>query len=161
MLSEATAALGALKALTEMAKAVIDAKSESDRLAAVAKLQSALIDVQQNTLALQANAAELQDELIKLRRKNTELQAAKSDLDRYTQVQFQSTGAMVYELKEERVNPGELPHYLCPSCFVKSRKSILQKSGRHLICTECKSSFPTAPPRQLNRVRTRRTDMRI
>lgn len=35
MLSEATAALGALKALTEMAKAVIDAKSESDRLEAV------------------------------------------------------------------------------------------------------------------------------
>jgi len=137
MLSETVTALGGLKTAFDVAKALISAKSDSERLAAIADLQAALIDIQHQTLALQAAMAELQDEAITLRRSNETLQRRSTDLSRYQLVKFDETGAAAYRLRPEHVGGDEIDHYLCPNCYQKGEKSILQEDGRSLFCPSC------------------------
>lgn len=137
MLSQTVTAIGGLKTAFDVVKALISAKSESERLAAVADLQTALIDIQQHTLGLQAKMAELQDEAITLRRSNEALQRRETDLSRYQLVKFEETGASAYRLKIEHVSAEEIEHYLCPNCYQKGEKSILQENGRSLFCPSC------------------------
>ena len=53
---------------------------------------------------------------------------------------------LAYELKPDCVN-GEPVHRICPACYQKDRKSLLQPTGRVFSaqaqwhCPECKADF--------------------
>lgn len=137
MLGETISAIGGLKSAIDILQTILKAKNESDRVAALADLQSALIDIQQQALAMQSKLGELQDETIRLRRENEAMKHRASDLSRYQLVKFPETGAIAYELKQEQRGKDEIDHYLCANCFGKGVKAILQEAGRSLDCQSC------------------------
>ncbi|HEV2538231.1 MAG TPA: hypothetical protein VGU03_00845 [Frateuria sp.] len=152
MLGETVAALGGVKSAIEIVKTILQAKSESDRLSAIGELQAALIEIQQQAMALQATVAELQDKEAGLRRENEALRQRASDLSRYQLLQFPETGAIAYELKDELRTQGEVRHFLCANCYQKGEKAILQQHERSLVCQSCTNRIYTKkmPPLRIS-----------
>lgn len=148
MIQELTTAIASIKTSTEIAKGILSLKSD------VAKNQ-AVIDIQNNLLGLQGIIYELNE---KLMAKDTEIEELRIKLSRlndwdgvtarYELKQF--NGSVVYVLKQE-YQTEEPIHMICPSCFGKNEKSILQarnisgRFGQDFVCISCNSIIQHIP----------------
>ena len=135
-MEELADARSGLKTAYEIAKGL---KDIDDRV----KLNAAVMDLQERILSAQQAAMDAQ---ARLQRLEAEL-AARDDWD-----------ATAYELRPDRAN-GEDVHRICPNCYQKRARSILQHRFRdasqreHFICPSCDKEFifGVAVPIRVNR----------
>ena len=135
-----------LKTALDIVKGIREAKSATETESKVAELQAALLDTQ--ILAISATNAqvELQKKVGEL---EEQLKAANEwggQEGRYSLVCPWRGSAQVYALKES-VSEGEPPHFLCPNCFHRKEKAILNPMHQdgHILsaCSSCTARIDT------------------
>lgn len=147
MVGELFAGLGAFKTMFDMTKAVQNAHDVATRDRAVIELQKEILTAQMQQATLVERIRELETQVAGFEKWDAEK-------DRYALTDF-GGHSFAYSVKPEAAN-GEPPHRICPNCYEKRQKAILQfrfnaASGRERwICNGCKTEFEfghPAPPR--------------
>jgi hypothetical protein len=143
MLAEAAAALSSLKAASDIARAMVDVRDAS-------KLNSQIAELQQAIIAAQVQAITLAEKNVTLATRAQELEAECkrltdwSDEAKCYEIRQIAAGVFVYMAIADTTSSLEHKIKLCPNCFNKRSKSILQQSvenpGRHigLNCHLCR-----------------------
>jgi hypothetical protein len=142
------AALGGLKSAGEIAKAILQLKSDTERQAKIIELQSVILAAQSSAISAQSDQYAMLEEVRSLKEEVAKVKAWETQKQRYQMVQ-PYTGATVYALKKA-MSEGEPPHYICANCYQAGKRSILQngqdKNGwTVLLCPNlsCKSEART------------------
>lgn len=118
------AALSSLKALMDIGQAMRDLKADANIQAKVIELQNQILATQDYLYKAQSEQFDLRKKLSDSEAELTSLHARDAEMKRYGLVE-PSAGVFVYVLKDEF--RGEEPiHWLCPTCYDKKTKSILQ-----------------------------------
>lgn len=155
MIAEISAALASAKASFEMTKALLQISTD-------VKVQQAVIELQQSILGLQSEVMAVHGKMEELSRVKDEVEKKLEDKVRWDEEEKRYTltelapGILVYALKEGQKG-SEPAHYLCPNCFQKKEKSILQKPSpnhRNYKCHRCAFEMipvprPPQPPRAI------------
>jgi hypothetical protein len=151
MAAELIAGLGAIKTAFDLAKGLKDIDDATRRNAAV-------IELQEKILAAQAAQSALVEQVGELEKQVAGFEAWEAQKQRYQLKDF-GGGTFAYELKAEETR-GEPLHRICPSCYEKGRRSILQFGAQNgfsqdrYLCPACDNSFdfgfrrPPTPPDQ-------------
>jgi hypothetical protein len=151
MAAEILAGLGALKTAFDLAKGLKDIDDAARRNAAV-------IELQEKILAAQEAQSTLVKHIDELEAKVTGYENWETEKKRYALTDF-GGNSFAYALKPEEAN-GEPAHRICPNCYEKRQKAILQfkfraATGRDKwICNNCSKEFEfghPAPPRTTSR----------
>jgi hypothetical protein len=145
-ISAIAGALTSLKAASEMTKAMIGLRdAETFRNKAI-ELQSVVLEAQAGAAAAYATQSELANRIGELERKIMQFENWDAEKKRY-ELKAVYKGYLAYALKPEMA-AGEPAHYLCPSCYQKGQKSILQEGygslgENRLACPDCKVHIVT------------------
>jgi hypothetical protein len=145
-------ALSSLKAAGEMASALKDVRDATLLQSKVFDLQREILSAQQAAISAQIGQSEMIAKIRQLEREKAELESWNQEQARYHLIDFGS-GTFAYVLKDDSRN-GEPSHRLCPACFQKKQKSILQfERLNHLkqektCCPCCKTVFDLGTPHQ-------------
>jgi ribosomal protein L32 len=138
MLSEIVAGIGALKTASEIAKTLIDIDDKVALNELAIKLQTQILTAQEAAISAQGRIQELEAVV----RASDEWKEQK---DRYKLVDY-GAGTFAWELRPECSN-GEPAHRVCPKCFEKRKRSILQFKNRtyahqdFFVCNSCETEF--------------------
>ena len=143
-LAELTAFISSVKASLELAKAVksITDKAEIDNK--LSEIRDSLFTVQERALALQSVHQDLIQEKGRLLQ-----EIAKFNDWQKTEAEYElhepDPGVFVYAYKKVK-NPSKPEHWLCPNCWAKKTKSILQRQyhrrqGAKYNCLNCEASI--------------------
>jgi len=122
MVGEVFAGIGGFKAMMDIAKMLIGANQTAAVNAAVIDLQSKILSAQEEYSTLLGKVAELETEVARLKAWDGEKQ-------RYELKKQGDTEVLAYTLKEG-VEPAEPAHSICPDCYQRRQKSLLQKETR-------------------------------
>ena len=149
MVADVVAGLGAIKTAFDIAKGLKDIDDAARRNAAV-------IDLQEKILAAQRAQAALVERIGDLEAKVASFEAWGAQKKRYELKDF-GGDTFAYELKQSEAG-GEPAHRICPSCYEKQQRHVLQARGRNAFsqdiyrCPGCAHSFefghrqpPTTP----------------
>ena len=142
-----------LKVATDIAKSIFEIKSttatesqNTEIRSKIIELQTALMGAQNSALSATTAQLELTE---KVRKLEEQLKAANEwggQESRYSLVCPWRSSAKVYALKES-VSEGESPHFLCPNCFHRKQKAILNpmyQDGEVLsACSSCAARINT------------------
>lgn len=147
-LGEAAAAVGGLKTAYEMAKGVQALTADVHIKLKTMELMEAILSAQQSALQAQEAQSEMLKRITELEAQIAGHDAWQREKSRYKLEEFPS-GAQVYVLRAEAAD-GEISHRLCPACFQKGEKSILQTVGKHsggelVQCIPCKNNLTLSP----------------
>jgi hypothetical protein len=138
-------AIGSLKAAGDIAKAMSGLHDAQVIQAKVIELQGVILAAQTNALAAQSDQLTLLEEIRTLKAKMAELEAWNAQKKRY-QLQDFGGGTFAYALKPEEAQ-GEPMHRICPACYEKGHRSVLQFQFRNAAhqdkynCPSCKTEF--------------------
>ena len=153
--------LGNLKAAADIAKTFIpliqeakskglDARYAAELNGKIADMQFALIDAQSDALASQEVQSKQSARIKELEQTIAEFENWEAEKARYTLVNASRAGATpIYLLRKDDAQQDEPLHYICPKCYERRVKSILQSKvlRRHGIlvlntsCPECEAKF--------------------
>jgi hypothetical protein len=141
------AAIGSLKAATDISRSLLQMKTMADVQGKVIELQSALLDAQNGALAATAAQFELLERIRALEAQLKEKGDWEAQRVRYLLVSPWRGPAQAYALKRD-VAEGEKPHLVCANCFHSSRRVILNpvsdKGGFvQMVCPACKATMDT------------------
>ena len=143
-----SALLAAIPGLAKAGADIASASDEAKRNAQLIEFQKALINANALIASVQQQNASLLREKDDLEKQIMQLENWKAEKDRYTMVTV-FEAATVYSLKESMSN-GEPPHFICPVCYQRGHKTLLQpkKAGTgfvHLYCPtpSCNFDIPT------------------
>lgn len=134
-----------LTAVGKMATSVAGKLLELNNLIQDAKVKNAVIEITTKVLELQQKLSEAQGDYDKLMQEKRGLEdklVAKQkweDVAQRYQLKKIDGGMFLYELSMQYAG-SQPPHYLCPNCFNKQTKSIMQvknKGSGVLSCHEC------------------------
>ena len=123
-----TSAASAFSQAHQIVKALLELKIESDSIAKVYQLQSLLAETQTAQLTLLEQNSALVQRKDELEKEIARFETWEAEAQRYKLHQIES-GIVTYALKES-VAGGEPPHWLCPDCYRKRQKSILNRIGK-------------------------------
>ena len=135
MYTEIVAAVQSTKTLTELIKSAKGLSNQVELLSAVNAVQEKLSQALVSNLEGVEKQSALSSEVRELKEKLREAENWERQIQRY-QLQALPTGTLAYSLKEG-MEEGEPHHYLCTSCVDNKQKSIMQPSGRTLVCPKC------------------------
>lgn len=136
----ATNAVGLVERLkSTLAKS--KAPSDPELRALIAELSEEVVNAKLANVDLKATLLEMKESAIEADAKN-------SEFDRY-ELWETPAGKLVYRLKEEKQG-SEPMHHICPNCYVKGSKSILQGGKSYLRCHSCETSFEYQKDRHLD-----------
>src|SRR5574340_867262 len=124
MYGEIVAAIQSTRALADLLRSAKDLANYNDVLTAVSEVNAKLMDA--TTVALASQEAQSRH-LARIRQLEAELEKVagwETLASRYV-LQDLAPGRFVYALRPESAN-GEPQHMLCPNCFVKHQKALLQ-----------------------------------
>src|ERR1700691_5304381 len=130
-----TALFTSLKAITDLAKLLIDSRDAGVVRAKAIELQREIIAAQASTLTAQASQFALLDRVRELEKQVTDLKAWEAEKQKYELKDLRPSpfpdrsGAPAYALKKDAGTP-EPFHLICPNCYQDGRKSILQQEER-------------------------------
>ena len=137
-----------LKVATGLVKGILKTKNAIEVQGKIIELQAALLEVHTNAIS----ATTAQFELLDRVRALEEQLKAFNDWDeqgpRYTLVCPWNDAAQVYALRKAS-SDGEAPHFLCPNCFHKRQRVILNQTfataNRYVLlaCPSCKAKIET------------------
>jgi predicted RNA-binding Zn-ribbon protein involved in translation (DUF1610 family) len=133
-------AITALKSATGIIQALSDMNKGAEINQKAIELQSIILGLQGNLLELQAQVSELLDKKRELERKIGD-QDAWVGMEKEYHLTEITSGQYIYASSTQK--PG---HWLCPNCFDKKKKSILQERdqrqhGKFYRCHDCTLSF--------------------
>jgi hypothetical protein len=137
-----TAGAGAFKAGMDAIQALKNLVSGEAAAAKITDIQTALINAQQS--AIEAQTAHSTDiaRVRELEEKMRAFETWDSEKARYELKKHPDANVMTYALKEG-MQPSEPPHEICPDCYQRRIKSILQHVTRHpgynsiSLCQQC------------------------
>jgi len=137
MAIDVLAGLSIFKTLFDSAKGLKDINDAAIRNAAV-------VDLQKEILAAQAEQMALLERVSELEAKVASFEAWDCEKLRY-QLTDHGGGTFTYALKAGK-EEGEPFHRICPHCYEERRKSILQSRGlfqgrEKVVCLSCESEF--------------------
>ena len=147
-----------IKTALDAAKGAFSAAKVIQQLSKDTAVNAAVIEIQQSLLSLQEMMLSAQEQILGLmgERDSARRELAESRGWEDTQSRFELfvpiEGTMVYRLKAVHAAV-EPMHYLCPICFEKKVKVILQMpSPANLIygCKACEAEFWFHPPPDYN-----------
>jgi hypothetical protein len=139
MIPEFTAAIALVGQAIKTAGNVVATTSDLKTKEAIASLQNGILDLQAKVFAAQAKYQELADAKREAEEKLRESEKWESEAARY-QLTDLAQGISVYALKPDQMR-GESMHFICPHCFQRKQKSILQRPSTdrsNYVCHECK-----------------------
>jgi hypothetical protein len=116
MFGEISAALGSVKALTEIVKGMSALRQEADLNAKTVEMTGAIIEIQQRLLAASEVMEKHQETIKDLKRQLEE----KQRLEDFERVRL-PTGVTVYQLKKDKQADAATEYFLCPRCYEKDR----------------------------------------
>lgn len=128
MIAEISTALTAIKSMAELTKLITNTKIDAAVREKAFELQSALLSLQSDMFAIQAQHEAVLQEKKELEQKIARFEQWESEAARYELKEI-APGAFVYAIKPES-QASEPSHYLCPDCYQTKYKSILQNAGR-------------------------------
>jgi hypothetical protein len=153
MYAEISAAIQSVKTVAELANAANTISNHNELMAAVADVNSKLMEATAVALAAQERHSGLLNKIADLEKLVSNLAAKQTRADRYQLHKF-PTGSLVYKLKEEA--EGDEPmHFLCAKCVDTGGHTKLQPWGaRRLKCFACDKivqieADPPSAPRQI------------
>lgn len=138
VVAETIAGLGAIKTAFDIAKGLKDIDDAARRNAAVIELQEKILSAQQAQSELVDRIRELQTQVASFEKWDTEK-------ERYQLIDF-GGNTFAYVLKSDTAR-GEPLHRICPNCYERRTKSILQFRGKNAFsqdiyfCVACKTEF--------------------
>jgi hypothetical protein len=139
------AAIGGLKTAADITKGFLDLKETAAVQGKVIELQGVILNAQSSALAAQSDQLGLLEEVRGLKAKMAELEAWDAQKKRYALTDY-GGGTFAYALKPASAN-GEPLHRICPACYEKGRRSVLQNHGRNAYhqemasCPACETKF--------------------
>lgn len=145
-LSALAAALSSLNAAKDIAQAMIGLREGAVFQAKLIEFQSKLIEANNAAFAAQDERSALLERIRSLEKEVADLTAWEAEKQRY-ELQEVYPGATAYVLKEDAKGT-EPVHWLCTTCYQRSKKSILQKEGKasdaagrllYWGCPDCKA----------------------
>jgi hypothetical protein len=147
--AELSAGITSLRFAFDIAKGLKDIADATERNAKIMELQGAIMDAQAGAIeAQQAHATDVRH-IADLEAEITHLKTWDGEKERY-ELKAIGSGAFVYALKPD-VAAGEPSHWLCPNCYQKREKRILQADAppmyaddRYWKCPACCARI-TAP----------------
>lgn len=139
MLADITAALGAIKIGSDIARDLTASHSLDETRSRAPELYGAMAEIQHRLAAMQLAYVALLEERDGLARDMEEIRHARMERERYVLHQLPQ-GGLVYRFKTSRES-GAVPHDLCVHCYEGGVKSILQPNGSHLVCPTCKTKL--------------------
>jgi len=116
------AALTAIKGATELVKMAVEAKSAEDRRAAVAEIQKALLQAQEQALKAREEQGNLVREVDQLK---GEINARDTWAETAALYELAEAGNGNVAFRLRKVGEGQVQHWLCPDCFAARRMSYL------------------------------------
>ena len=137
--------IGSIKTAGEIAKGFLDLKEATAFQGKVIELQGVIMAAQTSALAAQSDQFTLLNQVRELETKMAKLEAWEAQKKRYSLKDF-GGGTFAYELKEAE-RAGEPIHRICPACYEKGHRSILQFDYRtssaqdRYKCPGCKTDF--------------------
>lgn len=117
----------AIKETLSLLKTINDAKTDYERRAATAEIQSKLLTLQSDSFSLMEAIRSREEDIALLKAKIAEFEDFISQTKGYVLNQLDS-GTFVYS-KNVTVNSNEVTVNLCPQCFSRKVISILQPTG--------------------------------
>ena len=139
MLADITAALGAIKTGSDIAREMAGAETVDATRGKLPELYGAMAEIQHRLASMQLAYAALLEERDGLARQVEEVRQSRMERERYVLHQLPQ-GGLVYRFKASRES-GAVPHDLCVHCYEGGVKSILQPNGSHLVCPTCKTKL--------------------
>lgn len=145
-------AIGSLKTAADIAKGFLDLKEAAAVQGRVIELQGVILAAQSSALAAQSDQLSLLEDIRGLKAKMAQLEAWDTEKQRYILKDY-GVGTLAYELKPDAAN-GEPIHRICPACYQKGHKSILQTSGKNArvasrwVCVQPRSERELRRPSQ-------------
>ena len=112
----------------EIIKTLLKLKMDSDVLAKVSELQAVLAEAQTSQLSLLEQNSSLVKGRDALEKEIAALKDWEIESKRYN-LHAIERGIVVYALKQQEAK-GEPAHWLCPDCFNKGKKGILNRIGK-------------------------------
>lgn len=140
-------ALDLVKGAKELApKESKESGTLTDALGSIFELQAKLLETQGLMLEAQRIMNATEQRAADAERKLREQDEWNTEAARYGLRRMDGTGSFIYSLKDDQAN-GQPLHHLCPVCFEKRKKSILQESqsGASAECKSCNLTFPLQP----------------
>lgn len=144
MVGEIAGLISSLKAIKDISETMIGLRDASVFEEKRFELQSKMLDAQNAALAANEERAALVQRVSGLEQEVARLRAWDSEKERYELKQW-GDGAFAYTLKETETSSEPL-HAICPGCYQRGTKSILQSNGEIQVhkhawnCFSCKTS---------------------
>jgi hypothetical protein len=148
-MKDISAALRALEAADKLTKAALHVPNISVIRKKLVELHESISSAQTSLIAADAEHEELSEQMIRLRARVASLETWDHEQARYNLKDF-GGNTFAYELRPETAH-GEPIHRICPHCFQRKHKSILQFRGRDAFlrdmakCDACGSEFSFGP----------------
>ncbi|MDR1281313.1 MAG: hypothetical protein LBK99_10900 [Opitutaceae bacterium] len=157
-ITEIATAITAARHALDLTKTIRDIAKNAEINQVVIDLQATILELQSQVMAMQSKMQETTQVKEEIEKKLVAYENWEQEAQRYELKEIAS-GIFVYALRPE--HQGNTPaHWLCPCCFMKSKKSILYKQAvnrRSYHCNECKfETTPTPPPSPAEIMRPRR-----
>ena len=138
-----------LKVATSLIKGILEAKNKLETQPKLIELQEALLEMQTDAISTRTAQVELLEQVRALKEQLKAFNDWDEQRPRYTLVCPWNDAAQVYALHEAS-SDGEQPHFLCPNCFHKRHRMILNQIIKtanrfvSLACPSCKASIDTS-----------------
>lgn len=141
--AEIASAITSLKAAFDLTKAMIGVRDATVLQGKVVDLRSIIMEAQASAIdAREAHAAQI-DRIRDLEAEIVGFKAWDAEKERY-ELKTVGTGVVAYMLKPDS-RGAQPPHWLCPNCYSKGKKSFFQATGatigraRVFKCVMCES----------------------
>jgi hypothetical protein len=128
-LSAIAAALSSFKTMKDIAQAMIGLRDAQAFQAKLIEFNSALIDAQTNVFSVNEERSALIERVRDLEAKIAEIEGWEAEKKRY-ELKEVAPRVFTYVLKPE-AQGSEPSHWICPGCYQKRQKSILQGLESH------------------------------
>lgn len=144
-MSSISAAVGSLKAATDIARGLIDIKTMEAVHGKVIELQETILAAQASALDAKAVQFSLLSKIHDLEKELEQIREWSEEKRRYILKDF-GNETYAYELRDDDEH-GEPPHKICPNCFQMGNKSVLQFEYRNVSqqdsfnCPRCSNKF--------------------
>jgi hypothetical protein len=141
MFAETAAAISSLKAASDIARAMVDVRDATKLSAQIGELQQAIIAAQVHAIAIAEKNFALSNRVQELESECKRLTDWSVEAQNY-EVKEISTGVFAYLAKGDATSL-QSAQKLCPNCFAKRAKSLLQQSNDDyrsvgLTCPACR-----------------------
>ena len=139
-MDEITTTISSIRAASVLLESLITTNDGRTPYEKIRELQNLLLTAERSAESAQLALAQSLDDIIK--GEAAKIQSWNSEKERYSLKEV-SPGVFIYVVKEKDKIPGEPDHFICPGCYQRGCKSILQLSGKtksgfkHFKCHLC------------------------